>query len=215
MAGKDNVSDRVADIIADTGIKPKKKKAKKDSTTNILIEGSVSGDVISTENMTKIEGGVYINERRTVKNVVDYGPESITGAHKVTIRELIRKIVKKEAAAGLTTQQAWSKWYSNLQLRFGFNTIAEAKDVDFEDMCTWLRRQGAIKRSKIRRRDNTAWRNELYAAIYARLRELGFKKPYAYRLAEVHLDKPITSLKDLGERDLKRLYDVVMRLKSG
>ena len=75
-----------------------------------------------------------------------------------------------------------------------------------------MQRQLAMLRPKLRRADNPAWRNQHYKAIWSRAKELGFTEDQVYALSGDRLGKPITSLKQLGERNLKSLYNIIMGL---
>jgi len=75
-----------------------------------------------------------------------------------------------------------------------------------------MQRQVAMLRPKLRRADNPAWRNQHYKAIWAKARELGFTKDQVYALSGDRLGKTITSLKQLGERNLKSLYNIIMAI---
>ncbi|PAF46096.1 hypothetical protein BKH46_09075 [Helicobacter sp. 12S02634-8] len=63
----------------------------------------------------------------------------------------------------------------------------------------------AIKRPQIRRRNNAAWRKELYSAIYAKASELGLEKEDIYSIVLNKYGKKIKSLTELGEQNLTKL----------
>ncbi|MFC1859730.1 hypothetical protein ACFL9U_17130 [Thermodesulfobacteriota bacterium] len=73
----------------------------------------------------------------------------------------------------------------------------------------WLDKQVGMTRSQLRRTDKKTWRNEYYAALNAKCRELKHPKKWLYEMAEEIVGKSIASLKDLNDRDLKKLHQII------
>jgi hypothetical protein len=85
--------------------------------------------------------------------------------------------------------------------------------VDSEDGAPlYMKQQIAIMRPKLRRNDNPSWRNEHYAGIYARARQLGISKGEVYAIAFNRLGVQVVSLTKLGEQNLKKLYQIIMAM---
>ena len=53
------------------------------------------------------------------------------------------------------------------------------------------------------------WRTELYVAIYRQARALRYSKSKLFAIALEHFGKRITTLKQLDDRELRTLHDVI------
>lgn len=128
------------------------------------------------------------------------------------IKKIVDDLVKKEVAGGMTTQSAYAKWYGTLKKRYKVTSYSLIPAHLGDEAISWLKTQSVIKRSKIRRNNTPMYRNELYAAIYARGTELGFSKGEIYNIVLTKLNKRVSSLKQLSETNLNKLYQYIMRL---
>lgn len=173
---------------------------------NINQIGVNNGTIISTEKVTK-------------KNEVIANPDlHITEQQAKEIKDIIDKIVEINEKAGRVKvkgdkgklyKDAWQSLYN----RFGITSYKLVGKSRFDEVVQWLNQQIAMKhRPKLRRTDNAEWRNQHYAAIYSRSRaELGIDKEQLYKLAfeRLGLKKPIDSLKELNDTNLKKLYSII------
>lgn len=77
----------------------------------------------------------------------------------------------------------------------------------FAEAVSFLRRQRAILRSRLRRRNPVAYRLDFLRAIHARRLALGWLKPQVYTFAteKLGLKYPFTTLTALGPLQLKSL----------
>ncbi len=155
---------------------------------------------------------VNINKRVTVRGVVKPGPEHITPKQAADLQDLVRKAADHDVAGGMSRAKAMAKWWTVLKRNYGVPTYREIPRELGDEAIAWLKQQVARGRSQLRRTDNPTWRAEHYAAIYARARELGISKGEVYAIAHDRLGKRVTSLKQLGERNLKTLYNVIMAM---
>lgn len=126
------------------------------------------------------------------------------------IKELVDNLVKKEVAGGITPQAAYAKWYGVLKKRYKVTSYTLIPSHLGEEAITWLMGQAAIKRRKIQRSNIPMYRNELYSAIYARARNLGISKGELYNIVLTKLNKRVSSLTQLNEANLKKLYQYIM-----
>ncbi|MGR6980846.1 hypothetical protein ACUHGC_05410 [Testudinibacter sp. P27/CKL/0425] len=158
---------------------------------------------------------VNINVNKTERQSTKFTPskEHIDASIAFRIRELIAKLAEKEQAAGATPQQAFAKWYSAIRKRYKVTTYQAIPANLGEEAITWLQQQSAIKRTKIRRNDNAQWRREHYTGIYARSANLGISKGELYNIVLQKYGKRISSLTQLGERDLRSLYQYIMGIR--
>lgn len=81
-----------------------------------------------------------------------------------------------------------------------------------DEAISWLQQQSAIKRSKISRNNNNLYRNELFTAIYARSNNLGLSKGELYNIVFNKFNKRVSSLTQLSDDSLRRLYQFIMSL---
>lgn len=156
---------------------------------------------------------VNINKRETVRTVVEPGPEHITSKQAATLQELVRKAANHDVAGGMSPSAAMAKWWTALKRTYGVPTYREIPQELGDDAIAWMKQQIARSRSKLRRTDKQSWRNEHYAAIYARAGELGIPKGELYAIVHDRLGKRVGSLKQLGDQNLKKLYNIIMAME--
>jgi hypothetical protein len=92
--------------------------------------------------------------------------------------------------------------------KFNVTHYALLPKDQFDDAIKWIQKQIAINRQKLRKPDNEKWKTQIYSSIWAKARERGMDKPQVYDYAEkvLSLKKPISSLKELSDTRLKKLY---------
>lgn len=155
---------------------------------------------------------VNINKRETTRTVVQPGPDHITPKQAAALQDLVRKAADRDVAGGMSRSSAMAKWWTVLKRNYDVPSYREIPRELGDDAIAWMKQQVARGRSRLRRTDNPSWRAEHYAAIYARALELGLSKGQVYAIVHDRLGKRVTSLKQLGERNLKTLYNIVMAM---
>lgn len=155
---------------------------------------------------------VNINRRVVKKNIVQPGPEHVTEAQKLKIKELVNELSEIGVKAGRAP--SYGKWWGKFYKQFKVTSYHLLPAANFDAAISWLYEQRARETPKLRRTDNQAWRNHRYRGIWARVRELEISDERLYALAaeRLELKMPITSLTELGEQNLDRLYRIVMGL---
>ncbi len=128
------------------------------------------------------------------------------------IKELVDNIVNKEVAGGATSQKAYAKWYGSLKKRYKVTSYTLIPAHLGNEAISWLQQQAAIKRTKIRRNNTSSWRTEHYSAIYARSGNLGISKGELYNIVLSKFNKRISSLSQLSDVNLQKLYQYIMGL---
>lgn len=194
-------------------------KNKKGEIIDFLSAKAKKKDTQDIDNSIKVKGNnnniagrdIYINKRDVTRTTFQPGDEHITQRQAKAIKDLVANLVMKEEAGGMDRARAFKKWWSVLKNRYAVTTYLAIPAHLGDEAISWLQQQSAIKRPKIRRGDNDAWRKELYKAIWARARQIGISKGEVYALALNHLGKRVTSLKQLREQNLKALHGIVMR----
>lgn len=173
---------------------------------------SVKQTIIGDRNV--VAGGDMIHTEKIVqKNVTQPGPQHITEEQAYEIKRLIDELSQIDVDSG--RDDSHRHWYSWLYRKFKVTSYKTVPVEKYEGVMVWLRQQKVINRPKLRRPANEKWRDQLYGSIYGRWRQLGYEKAAIYNFAfeRLELDEPISSLKELGEQNLKKLYDIVFRMK--
>ena len=154
-----------------------------------------------------------INRKEVIVRPFQPGPEHISSVQAKKLQDLIYKVADREAAGDLDKiGSKRAKWWTRLRNHYGVSTYREIPYYRVEDDINWLQQQIAINRPKIRRADTQSGLNDHYKGIWAKARELNMPKGEVYALVKERLEKQVVSLKQLGERDLKKLYQIIMKL---
>lgn len=155
----------------------------------------------------------YINEKKIVRPKVVRGKEYISPSCARKIQKRIETLVNMEMEAGQANKKnLFAKWHAMLKDHFNVPSYLEIPVSHEQNALDWLQQRKALLRPKIRRTSNGLWRNEHYTGIWTRSKELGMSKADVYDLVEKQLGKKVVSLKSLGERDLKQLYQMIFKL---
>jgi len=155
-------------------------------------------------------GDVNINTKKTERVVVHPGPQHISEEYAFKLFELVKKACEIECVAGADMAKCRQKWWGKFKRRY---RVASYKMIPRElgdDAVLYMQQEVAKLRPKLRRRDNEAWRRSLYKGLWARARQLGMDKPAVYALCTEKIGKTVTSLTALGERDLQKLYGIII-----
>lgn len=159
---------------------------------------------------------ISINEKKVYKNVIQPGaPEKITSAQAKKLQDIVKELIEMEVASGYANgsyKKASMKWWLILRNHYTVRSYLDIPRHLGDEAIAWLRQQRAMNRPKIRKTDKTTWRNQHYSSIYARTGELEISKGELYALVKDRLGLQITSLKQLSDQNLKKLYSIVFAL---
>lgn len=155
---------------------------------------------------------VIHTEKVVQKTVTKPGPQHISEEQAFEVKSSIDELAKIDVDSGRADSH--KEWYSRLYRKFKVTSYKTIPREKFDNVISWLGQQKAMNRSKLRRPANTEWRKQMYGAIYGRWRQLGREKSTIYSFANerLQLKCQIQSLTELGEQNLKRLYDIVIRM---
>lgn len=161
------------------------------------------------------QGTIIKTEKITRRNEIKINPDiHISELQAKQIKDLIDKIVDINFLAGKKPKsklypETWNSLYSHFNIT---SYKAMPKEL-FDEVMNWLNKQIAyIHRPKLRKGNNDEWRKQLYGAIYAKSQnELKFTKEELYKFAceKLEIKKQITSLTDLSDTRLKKLYQLI------
>ena len=155
------------------------------------------------------------NETIVKKNVIKPGPEHISDQEAYKIQQLIYKLAERDAATGYANCEvgkARAKWWLILRKHFEISSYKLLPSHLFDEAMTYLRQHKAMTRSKLKKTNKSEWRNEHYSAIYARTGQKHISKGELYALVNNRMKLRITSLKQLNDTNLKKLYNIVMAI---
>lgn len=209
---KRKTAKKVKEILDGAETKPAKKPRKKIT--------SIKGNVIninSKGNKGQIAGGDIhnnINKKEIIRPKIVPGPDQISSACALKIRDGIKVLVEMDVEAGSTSSVGalFAKWHGRLKKFF---QVVSYRDIPVEHEQTaleWIKNQKVSLRPSIRRTSNALWRKQHTTGIYSRANELGMSKADVYLLVKERLGKSVFSLKQLGEQDLTRLYQIMFKL---
>ena len=211
---KDDPSDKIIDLM-------KYSTEKKDAER--VIEKSVRNKTLTIEakdnaNVTIAGRDIvnHYNEKTVVHNKITPSSDHISQETAKKIQDIIGKIVSNMIASGKCKDQSkeYAKIQKQLKDKFKVTSYLLIPAESGDEAIKWLNTKNALSLPKLRRTNNTIWKNEVYKGIWARSKQLGLSKSEVYEIAESRYGKKIDSLKMIGERNLKDLYDHIMRLKK-
>ena len=173
--------------------------------------GALVMRVIGNGNLTAGRDLNYL-PRIIRKNVLVPGPHCIAEDQAHRIQQVVRELAERDMQPD--GKPPYGKWYGRLNRRFRVASYRMIPAEKGEEAIAWLQRQRAILKPRLRRRDNPGWRKDNYRGIFARAKQLGLSKDDLHRIATERLgmDKPVTSLKELGERNLEKLYNIIFSM---
>ena len=165
------------------------------------------------------QGTVIKTEKITQKNEVVIDPEiHITQEQAKKIYDTVNEIVLINEKAGKFKTAAdkgryFAQTWTSFKNRFNVTSYHLLPKEKFDEALNWLKKQIAYEhRPKLRKANNAEWQKNMYGAIYARAQnELKLDKPalYQYAFNKLGLKTPITSLKELSDTRLKKLYQII------
>lgn len=165
------------------------------------------------------KGTIIKTDKIIKKNEVVTNPEiHISQEQAKKIKETVNSIVEIYEQAGkfknrMDKGKCFAQTWTSLYNRFGFTSYHLLPKEKYEEALNWLQKQIAHEhRPKLRRSNNPQWKKDMYGAIYAKAQnELGLDKLGLYNFAfdKLKLKDSITSLKDLSDTRLKKLYNLI------
>lgn len=188
--------------------KKKSTSSKRRSTDTINNKSSISQTVTGDHNILAGRD-VFVNTRPPKPRITVVSTEDhIDSAQQFEIKRLIDVLVEMEMATGNrpSAQALYAAWWSKFKRRFKVPKYSLLPKDRYEEAIVWLRQQGGMLRPRLRRSNNQVWRKVHYKGIWARARQLGLSNDDVHEIASALAGKKISSLTELGERLLKRLY---------
>ncbi len=183
---------------------------------NQFSNNTIDGDknTLGNGNIT-VYGNVNIenNKKKIKKTVVTPGPEHISSAQAYKIQQRIRELADLEITSGTEPRKAYARWWTILKKHFQVTSYKLIPADLFDEAMDFLTQHKAMNRPKLRKTDNKRWKGKYYTAIYARCNERGISKAQLYALIKDRMGLRVTSLKQLSDKNLKHLYNIVFALR--
>lgn len=192
------------------------------------IGGDVSGrDIINEAPRTSIQIGainggqniigqtgdihLQVQARPRIKVVIQPGPEHVTEAQKVRLRDLVNEVVELETTIKRMPKRhatVWSALTGKLKVTSYHLIPAAAFNQAETYLQTWC---GRLRSAKSAPKKDPDWRNSRYRYIHAALKEIGQQDELPQLLADRYSGR---SLKDLSELELESVYRAVAERKK-
>ena len=141
---------------------------------------------------------------------IEPGPEHILPKQVKALQELVWEAADHDIAAGRSDSGAAVNSWNPLNRRYGVESLRLIPREFGDDAIAWMTQRIARLRSRLNGADYVPWRTQLYAAIYAQARRLGYSTDKLFAIAFDHLGKRITTLKQLDDQDLKKLHGLIV-----
>lgn len=172
---------------------------------------SIGGDA----NHVNVVGGDFISTPcHVTRNVVTPDESHLDGEQVGQIRALIADVA--ERMADDTGAPNFAAVHRQLQRRFDVSSYLLIPRARFAEAVDFLKRQRALHRRSLRRRNPPAYGQDLFRAICARARELGWDRDHLCAFATEHLRlrRPLGSLRELGSVQLRHLANLLQRQRT-
>jgi len=165
------------------------------------------------------QGTIIKTDKVVRKNEVITNPDiHISQEQAKEIKDTVNSIVEIYEQAGKFKSnnekgKCFAQTWTSFNNRFSLTTYHLLPKDKFEEALSWLQKQIAFDhRPILRKANNSQWKKDIYGAIYAKAQnELRLDKQGLYQFAfdKLKLKDPITSLKDLSDTRLQKLYKIV------
>jgi len=161
-------------------------------------------------NTVQVAGRDLIHTSKLIRrNAITPDERHLNVEQREHVRQLIGELA--ERLAGNSSTVNFGAVYRMLQRRFQVASYLLIPSNRYDEALSFLRQQRAIHRSRLRGRNPVAYQNDLYRAIFAGARELGWtgEQVYCFATEKLGLQTGVTSLKELGALQLKTLADSI------
>ena len=161
---------------------------------------------------------LYHNTKKIVRNIVKPDESCIDDSQAYEIKEKIKQLVDIDIKSGKYSVDDQKKrfpfWWNSFKKHFKITDYHLIKKSDYDVTMKWLIKMVAINKPKMRKNNPIEWRKQIYSSIYTKTKAIGLSKPelYSFTYDKLVLKKPIESLTELTDTNLKKLYQLIIRL---
>jgi hypothetical protein len=169
--------------------------------------------VKGTKNIQIIGDGnavVFSDGPTAPKKIVERLPGSVTPEEKYQIRNLIEQLADGEV--GVSREQAFSRWWGQFYNRFKVSTYEDVPSAEMPNVVAWHNQQIILQKNQRKIKAPDQRRIDCTVAIKSAMREMGrTNEDYYPELSRrLRMRKPFASLKDLTNKDIERVYRMVL-----
>lgn len=150
------------------------------------------------------------HRRREMPRRIRPGPEYISSEKANALEELVREAADYQIATGTPEGHAKRMVSALLGRRYGAPRYELIPKEFGDEAITWMNQHVDGLRSKFPGADYVPWRTALYVAIHNRCRRLGYSKEKLYGDAADQFGKPIDTLRQLNDENLRKFYGTLM-----
>lgn len=165
------------------------------------------------------QGTIIKTDKVVKKNEVVTNPDvHITQEQAKQILDTVGEIVEINEKAGKFRTTAdkgkyFAQTWTSFKNRFNVTSYHLLPKEKFDEALSWLKKQIAYEhRPKLRKSNTPEWQKNIYGAIYAKAQsDLQLSKDELYQFAfdKLKLKQPISSLKELSDTRLNKLYKII------
>ncbi len=178
----------------------------------VSAEVTQSVSVAGQGNRVQVAGRDLVTTvKRISRNTITPDARHVTAEQRVQLQAVIAEVAVRLAGDG--GKPNFAGVHRMLQQRFDVASYLLLTREEFLAALSFLKQQRAIHRSRLKRRDPVAYRNDFFRAVFAGARELKWNGDQVYRFATsvLGLSRPVASLKELGPVQLETLATAMQR----
>jgi hypothetical protein len=168
--------------------------------------------VTGQRDLVQVAGRDLIQTERLVRrNAITPDERHLSVDQRKRIREVAGELADR--LADDEGEANFAAVHRMLQRRFQVASYLLIPRSRYDEALSFLRQHRAINRSRLRHRNPLAYQYDIYRAIFAGARELGWGGEEVYRFAaeKLALKTAVASLKTLGPVQLKTLAELIQR----
>jgi hypothetical protein len=168
-------------------------------------------DVSGNHNVVAGRDVNYYQKPPVQKPVMERRADSVSRAEAKQIQDWIADLA--DGALGKPRRAAFGEWQTRFKKRFGVTRYDELESSRVREAEAWYRERKAIQTRGLKRRSPGDWSRQRKGSIKAAMTQMGrTNEDYYPELSRrLKMKKGFTSLTDLTQRDLDRVYNMVRR----
>lgn len=168
--------------------------------------------VNGSRNHVQVAGRDVVNTaRHVVRNEITPNEAHLSAEECGEVRSLIAEVADRMADESGAPN--FAAVHRQLQRRFRVASYLLIPRDHFADAVAFLKRQRAVHRGALRRRNPAAYANDFFRVIHTCSRQLGWDRARLAEFAQERLGlrEPVASLRELGPNQLRTLAEVLRR----
>jgi len=161
---------------------------------------------------------MHFHDHATPRRIARARPpkDVVTEDQAVRIKLLMDELIGLDAktfGVGLSEASIRSKWWGALYKHVPATSYKNFSQRKYQKALKWGQQHKARMLTELRGEDSDAWRKNAYGRIKGYMRDSGVEKLVFYSdiSRRAHIEPPFTSLTDLTDEELNRVYGAVVR----